>query len=285
MNKNVTELFCFVDDFCKAINKNFAEKLLPNSKKPTRTPGITHSEILTIILLYQQSRCEDFKSFYTYYLKALHGSEFQNLPTYSRFIRLKVFSALLKWLCEQSKMTGISYIDATSIAVCHPKRISRNKVFKGLAKLGKTTYGWFLGFKLHMVINEKGEIQGVTMTKGNVDDRKPVPKLTEKLTGLLFGDKGYIKKELFAKLFDRGIKLVTKVKKGMKNTLMLLEEKIFLRKRSIIETVFGYLKNRLDLEHSRHRSPINFLVHIFSTLVSYSMKPKKPSISTFYCID
>ncbi|MGL9758759.1 MAG: transposase, partial [Wolbachia sp.] len=76
-----------------------------------------------------------------------------------------------------------------------------------------------------------------------------------------------------------------KVKKGMKNTLMLLEEKIFLRKRSIIETVFGYLKNRLELEHSMHRSPINFLVHIFSTLVSYSMKPKKPSISRFYYID
>ncbi len=190
----------------------------------------------------------------------------------------------MQWFCEQSKVTGISYIDATSIAVCHPKRTSRNKVFKGLAKIGKTTYWWFFGFKLHMVINEKGEIQGVTLTKGNVDDRKPVPNLTEKLIGLLFGDKGYIKKELFEKLFDRGLKLVTKVKKGMKNTLMLLEEKIFLRKRSIIETVFGYLKNRLELEHSRHRSPINFLVHIFSTLVSYSMKPKKPCISRFYCI-
>ncbi len=191
----------------------------------------------------------------------------------------------MQWFCEQSKVTGISYIDATSIAVCHPKRTSRNKVFKGLAKIGKTTYWWFFGFKLHMVINEKGEIQGVTLTKGNVDDRKPVPNLTEKLIGLLFGDKGYIKKELFEKLFDRGLKLVTKEKKGMKNTLMLLEEKIFLRKRSIIETVFGYLKNRLELEHSRHRSPINFLVHIFSTLVSYSMKPKKPCISRFYCID
>ncbi len=191
----------------------------------------------------------------------------------------------MQWFCEQSKVTGISYIDATSIAVCHPKRTSRNKVFKGLAKIGKTTYWWFFGFKLHMVINEKGEIQGVTLTKGNVDDRKPVPNLTEKLIGLLFGDKGYIKKELFEKLFDRGLKLVTKGKKGMKNTLMLLEEKIFLRKRSIIETVFGYLKNRLELEHSRHRSPINFLVHIFSTLVSYSMKPKKPCISRFYCID
>lgn len=127
MNKNVTKLFFFVQDFCKAINKNFAEKLLPNSKNPTRTPEITHSEIPTIILLYQQSRCENFKSFHTYYLKAPYGSDFQNLPTYSRFIRLKsrvlwYLAILLKWLCEQSKMTGISYIDATSIAVCYPKK-------------------------------------------------------------------------------------------------------------------------------------------------------------------
>ncbi|WP_168464681.1 IS982 family transposase [Wolbachia endosymbiont of Ctenocephalides felis wCfeT] len=287
MNKNITELFCFVDDFCKAINKNFAEKLLPSGKKPTRTPEITHSEIITIILLYQQSRCEDFKSFYTRYLKALYGSEFPNLPSYSRFTRLKSrvlwhLALLLQWFCEQSKMTGISYIDATSIAVCHSKRISRNKVFKGIAKIGKTIYGWFFDFKLHIVINEKGEIQGVTLTKGNVDDRKPVPNLTKKLTGLLFGDKGYIKKELFEKLFDRGLKLVTKVKKGMKNTLISLEDKILLRKRSIIETVFNCLKNKFEIEHSRHRSPISFLVHIFSVLISYSMQPKKPRISMIY---
>ncbi len=139
------------------------------------------------------------------------------------------------------------------------------------------------GFKLHMVINENGEIHSLTLTKGNVDDRIPVPNLTEKLTGLLFGDKGYIAKELFQKLFDRGLKLVTKVKKGMKNALISLNEKILLRKRSIIETVFGYLKNRLEIEHTRHRSPVNFLVHIFSTLISYSIKSKKPSISyTFF---
>ncbi len=151
-------------------------------------------------------------------------------------------------------MPGISYVDSTPIAVCHAKRISKNKVFAGIAKLSKSSYGWFYGFKLHMVINEKGEIQGVTVTKGNVDDRKPVPNLTEKLNGLLFGDKGYIAKELFEKLFDRGLKLVTKMKKGMKNTLISLNEKILLRKRSIIETVFGYLKNRLEIEHTRHRS-------------------------------
>lgn len=107
------------------------------------------------------------------------------------------------------------------------------------------------------MINEIGEIQGITLTKGNVDDRKHVPNLTEKLTGLLFGDKGYIKKELFHELFDRGLKLVTKTKKGMKNVLISLKEKILLRKRSIIEMVFGYLKKRLELEHTRHRCVIH----------------------------
>ncbi|WCR52997.1 MAG: hypothetical protein PG981_000019 [Wolbachia endosymbiont of Ctenocephalides orientis wCori] len=134
------------------------------------------------------------------------------------------------------------------------------------------------------MINEIGKIQGVRLTKGNVDDKKPMPNLTEKLTGLLFRDKGYIKKELFEKLFDGGLKLATKVKKGMKNALISLKEKILLRKRPIIETVFSLLKNKFELGHSRHRSPINFLVHILSTLVSYSMKHKKPSIfQNFLC--
>lgn len=247
------------------------------------------SEIITIILLYQQSRYENFKSFYQHYLKLLHKSDFPTLPLYDRFIALKprvlwYLAILLQWLCEQARNTGISYIDATSISVCHRKRISKNKVFASIAKLGKSTYGWFFGFKLHMVINEKGEIQGVTLTKGNVDDRKTVPNLTRRLTGLLFGDKGYIKKDLFLKLLDRNLKLVTKIKRGMKNALISLNEKIFLRKRSIIATVFGYLKNRLKIEHTRHRSPVNFLVHIFSTLISYSLQPTKPSISNTFFI-
>lgn len=142
----------------------------------------------------------------------------------------------------------------------------------------------FFGLKLHSVINEIREIQTLTLTKGNVDDRKPVPTLTKKLTGLLFLDKGYIKKELFEKLFNRGLKLVTKVKKGMKNALISLKEKILLRKRSIVETVFDSLKNKFEIEHTRHRSPINFLIHGFSVLISYSIQSKKPSIPTpFLC--
>ncbi len=206
------------------------------------------------------------------------------MPTYDRFIALKsrvlwYLALLLQWFCKQAKMTGIAYIDTSTIAVCHKKRISKNKVFDGLAEISKSTYGWFFGFKLHLVINEIGEIQALTLTKGNVDDRKPVPTLTKRLTGLLFGDKGYIKKELFEKLFDRGLKLVTKVKKGMKNVLISLKEKILLRKRSIVETVFDSLKNKFEIEHTRHRSPTNFLIHVFSVLISYSMQSKKPSIS------
>ncbi|WP_375315879.1 IS982 family transposase [Wolbachia endosymbiont (group A) of Colletes cunicularius] len=286
--EDITKLFCLVDDFCRDIEKNFADKLLPNGKNPTRTTEIEHSEIMTIILLYQQSPC---KTFYLHYLTLLYKSEFPKLPSYTRFVALKPrvlwhLAMLLHWLCGQSENTGISYIDTTPIAVCHAKRISKNKVFAGIAKLSKSTYGWFFGFKLHMVINENVEIHALTLTKGNVDDRIPVPNLTEKLIGLLFGDKGYIAKELFQKLFDRGLKLVTKVKKGMKNTLISLNEKILLRKRSIIETVFGYLKNRLEIEHTRHRSPVNFLVHIFSTLISYSIKSTKPSISyTFFLLN
>ncbi len=286
--EDITRLFCLVDDFCRDIEKNFADKLLTSGKKPTRIAKITHSEIMTIILLYQQSPCKNFKTFYLHYLTLLYKSEFPKLLSYTRFVALKpkVFwhlAMLLQWLCGQSENTGISYIDTTSVAVCHAKRISKNKVFANIAELSKSTYGWFFGFKLHLVINDKGEIQPLTLTKGNVDDRKPVPNLTKKLTGLLFGDKGYIKKELFQELFNRGLKLVTKVKKGMKNTLISLNEKILLRKRSIIETVFGYLKNILEIEHTRHRSPVNFLVHIFSTLISYSVKSKKTSISyTFF---
>uniref|UniRef100_A0A1A9VZC9 Probable periplasmic serine endoprotease DegP-like n=1 Tax=Glossina brevipalpis TaxID=37001 RepID=A0A1A9VZC9_9MUSC len=174
------------DDYCKIIDENFANRLLSNGKKPTRVPEITYSEIITIILLYQQSRYENFKSFYQYYLKLLHKSDFPILPSYDRFVALKprvlwYLATLLQWLCERAKGTGISYIDSTPIAICHRKRISKNKVFAGIATLSKSTYGWFFGFKLHMVINEIGEIQGVTLTKANVDDRKPVPDLTRKL--------------------------------------------------------------------------------------------------------
>lgn len=290
MKKDITRLFCFVDDFCNNVDIWLKNKLLHNKglKTPTRKPELRSSEIMTIILMYHQSPCKNFKYFYNSYLQ-LYQKEFPKLVSYNRFVELKsrVFlylTLLLEWYVNQSKTTGISYIDSTSIAVCHPKRISRNKVFAGIAKLGKTTKGWFYGFKLHIVTNEHGELQGVSFTSGNVDDRVPVPGLTKLLTGLLFGDKGYIKQSLFQSLYERGLKLITGVRKGMKNHLISMFEKVLLRKRPIIETVFDILKYYFELEHTRHRSIQNAFVHLVSTLIAYCLKPSKPSIKNSYLI-
>ena len=159
------------------------------------------------------------------------------------------------------------------------KRMKRHRVFAGLAATGKTSMGWFHGFKLHLVINDRGDLLALALTAGNVDDHQPIPMLTEDLWGKLFGDKGYISKRLFEKLLGRGLKLITQIRKNMKNKLISLEEKILLRKRSLIETVNDQLKNVCQIEHSRHRSPANFLAHLLAGLIAYAKKPKRPSLN------
>ncbi len=138
--------------------------------------------------------------------------------------------------------------------------------------------GWFFGFKLHLVINDKGEIMAFKLTAGNVDDRKPVPDLVSNLVGKLIGDKGYISQKLFDKLYDQGLHLLTKVKKNMKNKFMPLLDKLLLRKRAIIESVTDQLKNISQIEHTRHRNVWNFTVNFLSGLCAYALQPKKPSL-------
>lgn len=187
--------------------------------------------------------------------------------------------------CILRRNSKIAYMDSTSLNVCHPKRIRSDKVFKWLAKLGKSTKVWFFGFKLHIIIDDKGNLMNATLTKGNVDDRSVAPQMTADMTGLLFADKGYISNPLFLRLLAKGLKLITGIKQNMKNILMSWNEKILLRKRSLVETVFDYLKNKFMLEHSRHRSFVNMLLHIASTLIAYQLKPTKPHISIHYAIN
>jgi hypothetical protein len=145
---------------------------------------------------------------------------------------------VLLFLCLRKSDSNTAFVDSTPIRVCHNKRIFDHKVFDGLAARGKSTMGWFFGFKLHLAIDEKGNIINSKMTPGNCDDREPVEDLLKNFQGTLFGDKGYISKDLFLELYKKGIKFVTGLKKGMKNVLMDLKEKILLRKRSISETVY-----------------------------------------------
>ena len=213
-------------------------------------------------------------------------TEFPKTVSYNRFVELqkKAFLPMCVFLqsCCLGKCTGISFIDSTPIIACHIKREKQHRVFKGFAAKGQCSMGWFYGFKLHLVINDRGEIIDFLFTQGNIDDREPLKNKNfhEKLFGKLFGDRGYISQSLFEEMFIDGIHLITKVRKNMKNSLMLTQDKILLRKRSLIESVNDELKNICQIEHTRHRSVDNFLSNLISGLIAYHFLPKKPSINT-----
>ena len=140
--------------------------------------------------------------------------------------------------------------------------------------------GWFFGFKLHVIVNDQGELLAFMLTTGNTRDLSVVPDLVKgKITGKLFGDKGYLSQKLFEDLLDQGVQLITKLRNNMKNRLMKIYDKLMLRKRSIIETIFDQLKNIFQIEHSRHRSPANFVANLLSGPIAYSLRKKKPSVS------
>lgn len=278
---DITTLFCSVDDFWKSFEIVWYKNHL--SYKSPRGPqcGLSMSEIMTIIILFHQSNYRNFKYFYLF-LYENHKKEFPKMPSYSRFVTLKksVLVPLYAYLYKQKGIvTGISFIDSTVLRVCNTKRSNSNKVFKGIAKKGKSSMGWFFGFKLHLIINEKGEILSFQLTPGNVSDLSPVKNLAKGLWGKLFGDRGYISSNLFKDLLNQNLKLITRLKSNMKNKLMDLSEKIILRKRAIIESVNDQLKNISQIEHSRHRSPSNFLVNLLSGLIAYSHQKKKPSLN------
>ncbi|WP_341795139.1 IS982 family transposase [Rickettsia endosymbiont of Rhinocyllus conicus] len=223
------------------------------------------------------SPCKDFKNYYLYHLSCKYRGYF-SLPSYSRIIQLwprLVLPLTIMLQLFTGDETGIYFVDSTKLSICHAKRTNNNKVFSGIAKIGMSSYGWFMGFKLHIVINNKGQIMAIKITKGNASDLSAVDSITKGLWGKLFGDKAYISKEMSAKLFSRGLRLFTGIRKDMKNHLLDIEDKILLKSRSIIESVFNVLKNSMNLEHSRHRSPINFLVHILSCVNAFNFNKSK----------
>lgn len=281
----LVEIFYEVDNFCKQFD-NKEEKILIGKIRDRKSRLIT-SEIMTILIYYHHSGFKTFKDYYNILILGFLNKAFRETVSYNRFLELSnrcilpmfIFSSLF----NKGKVTGISFIDSTSIKVCNNKRISSNKVFKGCAKRGKTSMGWFFGYKLHFVINEHGEIINFLITPGNVSDNNPniIDTLTKGLYGKLFGDKGYLSKKIFLKLFDKGITLYTKLKKNMKNILMDLTDKILLRKRGLIESVGNLLKNKCQLEHTRHRSINGFWINLMATISAYNFRKNKPSIVNF----
>lgn len=264
----------------------------PDGRKHRRRKGLmSDAEIMTILICFHFNTFRNFKHYYLFYVQKHMRHLIPDQLSYNRFVEVesKVSVQMMMFLqlfCF-GECTGISFVDSTCIPVCHNKRIRNNKVFKDYAEIGKSTMGWYYGFKLHLICNEKGELLNFMLTRANVDDRneKVFNRLADNVFGKLYADKGYISQTLFDRLFSQGLNIVTGFKSNMKNKLMSLYDKLMLRKRSVIETINDELKNVAQLVHSRHRSVINFGMNVLGALVAYSFFEKKPAINVDFEIE
>lgn len=279
---SLLELYCAVDDFCQAMEREASGRVVGDGGGGRQRAGqLSDSEALTIMIHFHQSHYRTFKAYYQEHVQVYLSGEFPHLISYGRFVQR--MPRLLGWLClylfsRFGMCSGISFVDATFLAVCDNRRINQHKVFKGIATRGKGSTGWSFGFKLHVVVNDQGELLAVYLTAANRHELKALPKLVNRLFGKLFADMAYLSQSMFDQLMQQGIQLITKLKSNMKNKLILMSDKLLLRKRSIIETINDQLKNISQIEHSRHRSPVNFLVNLVSGLIAYTHQPKKPSL-------
>ena len=278
MSLSITALYCCLADFAETFEDWERHRLIPTARKRRRAGKLALGEMLFIMVLFHLSPFKDFKHFWVHGVEQKYRDCFGDLPSYARFVALmpRLFAPFCVLIHSLSgEETGIYIADSTKLAVCANPRISRNRTFKGLAARGHSTMGWFFGFKLHVVMNHKGELMAIKITPGNTDDRAPLEDMVADLEGKVLADKGYISKKLFARLWGKGLHLITGIRRNMKNYLMPILDKLLLRKRFIVETLFDKLKSEMGLEHTRHRSPTNAFVHILSCLVAYVLGKTK----------
>lgn len=275
MEEELTNVFVFVDDFYKVFEPLWSKRLLNDCKKyRIRKHILSTSEIMTILICFHGSGFKCLKKFYLFLCK-YHKKEFPNLLSYNRFVELEKSAYVPLFIffkCISANCDGESFIDASALPVCHIKRERSHKTFAGIAKKSKSTMGWFFGFKLHLITTQYGQPIDFTVTKGNVDDRKVTQGIFSKIFGKLFGDKGYISKDFFNSLKDKMIHVITALKSNMKPQIMTIDDSQKLNKRGVVETVFNVLKNNLNLQHTRHRCPRNYVVNILGAMCSFAMR-------------
>ena len=281
--RQLVSIFCEIDDFCKELDKNMSQLQLTGPSKGRRGPAccLSISEIMTVQILFKMVGYRNFKTFYTSFLQIYWKQYFPRLPSYQRFVELThraLYPLTLFAQLKSGKKTGIYYIDGSCLPVCHLKRSKRNKVFREIAQYGRTSVGWFFGLKIHLVINNLGEMIAFKITRGNVHDGAAAKSLLLSLEGLAFGDKGYIGKKLFDELLKNGLKLITRKRKNMKEKLLVNDyEKQLLNQRNLIETVFDCLKHKYHVWHTRPRSIINAMTNLIAALAAYAIEPLKVS--------
>lgn len=280
----ITEIFFDFDEYLK-------EKF-PNADAEfsmTIQSSLSLSEMASIEIGYHHSPYKCFKAYYKERILGELKNCFPQAITYERFVVLK---PRLRFYLEHflrskrlSKPTDANYIDSSKLEVCHPMRSLTNKVFKDKAKHGRTIMGRFFGFKFHLIINHIGQIVDVFISTGNVADnnKELLRKITKGFVGLLIGDKGYIT-SIKEELADNGVNLLTKVRKNMKPPKYTPKELHYKKHRGLIETTNDLLKNKANIQHTRHRKVINFEVNIWAALIAYTYNDSLPSVKTFFHI-
>lgn len=275
------EIFVSVDDFCQVLDQYLDEHDLEG---PVFEGVMIPSEILTIVIFYHYSGYKCFQYYFENMVQQELRDFFPRQVSYKRFLtligRCQIHLFLfLKWQCAQSQLTGTYFVDSKKLPVCHNRRIHNHKVFKGMAQRGKTSTGWFFGFKIHLAINNLGEVMNFEFSTANITDNNSdlLRNLLKDLKGNCYGDKGYLTK-IFAEFFEQGLKIISKVRQNMKNKLMPLHERFWLAKRAVIESVFDILMTVFDIDHTRHRSPHNAFAHMLGALIAYGFMEEKPSV-------
>lgn len=279
--EKILQIYEAVSDFYNVLKAQ--EPVFLPAPQGRRRPQLDEKEMLTILIAFHSSDYKHFKAFYQSEIGEVHRFWFPDYLSYHRFIELMPrllfpLFAFLQVLCANTFQSGLYFVDSTALPVCHNRRIASHKTFVGSAERGKTSVDWFYGFKLHLIINHLGQIVAYDFTAGNADDRSVLARMTRGLKGFLVGDKGYLSQQWEAVLGEQGLKLLTKKRKNMKTKSLTEGEKTLLRKRAVIESVIRVLKAETTFCHSRHRSPVNFLVHLFSALCAYQFRTDKPAI-------
>ena len=281
LRDKITEIYVGFDDYMK-------EKF-PSADKSfsfTNQPKLSLSEMASIEIGYHQSVYKCFKYYYQEEILLNLKSYFPNAVSYERFVTLKNrLNPYLEAFLRDTRLalpTDANFIDASKLEVCHIMRAPSNKVFKDTAKHGRTIMGYFFGFKFHIIINHFGQLVDVYISAGNVADNNKVllRKITENFLGLLIGDKGYIT-SLKNELLEKGINLVTKTRKNMEQIKYTPRVEYYKRHRGLIETTNDLMKNKANIQHTRHRNKINFEVNLWAALIAYTYNDKLPAIKTF----
>jgi len=262
---HITDLYVWVDN------------ILPKESKPLggRPTILRNSELITILLwntiMIKQKTIRDIYQFINDY----HKEEFPKLPKYNTFVaHCNRVSPLLLWLLEQLliKQEKIRFMDSTMIEVCKLVRANSHKVAKNIARFGKNHQGWHYGFKLHASVSSKGQLCGVGFTPADVYDAQMMSEILNEKTKIAVGDSHYGARVMREKIFKTyGTIIVAPPHFTQKKKLLSWWQDMLLKARPKIESVFGYLKERLNLVSSFPRSVKGYLFHYLRILLSYQV--------------